>query len=296
MADVTIDPKNKNPKELITQGICAYHIQDYPSAVQALSLASELLAAEHGDQHDSLGDVYYYYGKALLELSREEAEPLGDAVTKTIEDDSDSDDTEEPTATTAAAAGEEKPEEAKADNRESVENGEAGPSSGKKKVDGDSTEDGEEDPSDLQVAWEVLELAKIIFENRGESGQRSLADTLVLLGEVSLESENFGAAIADIKRGLDILLELQEPNKRLLAETHYKLGIALSTNGDMDEAVEQFNASLDLLKARITELEEEKKNENETEIKQMKELIPEIEEKIADTKNFKEEVMPFEEK
>lgn len=296
MADVTIDPKNKNPKELVTQGICAYHIQDYPSAVQALSLASELLAAEHGDKHDSLGDVYYFYGKALLELSREEAEPLGDAVTKTIEDDSDSDeaDTEEPAS--AAATVEEKPEEAKADKGEAVENGEAGPSSGQKKIEGDSTEDGDEDPSDLQVAWEVLELAKIIFENRGESGRRSLADTLVVLGEVSLESENFEAAIADIKRGLEILLELKEPNKRLLAETHYKLGIALSTNADMDEAVEQFNASLDLLKARITELEEEKKHENETEIKQMKELIPEIEEKIADTKNFKEEVMSFEEK
>lgn len=293
MADVTIDPQNKNPDELVTQGIRAYHMQNYPTAVQALSLASEMLAAEHGDKHDSLGDVYYYYGKALLELSREESEPLGDAVTKKIEEDSDSDEAD--TAPEEETAAEKKPEEAKVVNGEVKENGEAGPSSGEKKADGDSTEDGEEEPSDLQVAWEVLELAKIIYENRGESGKRNLAETLVVLGEVSLESENFESAVTDIARGLEIMLEFKEKNQRVLAETHYKLGMALSTNSQVDEAVDQFNSSLDLLKARIKALEE-KKEDHETEIKQMKELIPEIEEKIADTKNFKEEVKFIEEK
>lgn len=294
MADVTIDPQNKNPDELSAQGIRAYYMQNYPAAVQALSLASELLVAEHGDKHDSLGNVYFYYGKALLELSREESEPLGDAVAKKIEDDSDSDEAD--TAPEDESA-EEKPEEAKVVNGESKENGEAGPSSsGQKKTDGESTEEVEEEPSDLQVAWEVLELAKIIYENRGDSGKKNLAETLVVLGEVSLESENFQSAVSDIKRGLEIMKELEEKNERILAETHYKLGIALSTNSQMDEAVEQFNASLDLLKSRIKALEDEDKIKNETEITQMKELIPEIEEKIADTKNLKEEVQFFCEK
>lgn len=291
MADVTVDPQNKNPDELVTQGIRAYFIQNYPTAVQALSLASELLAAQHGDKHDSLGDVYLYYGKALLELSREEAEPLGDAVTKTIEDDSDSEEAEVPDEET----GENKPEEAKIANGNAngdvvEENGEPGTSSGEKKPDGESTEETEEEPSDLQVAWEVLELAKIIYENRGESGKKKLAETLVVLGEVSLESENFESAVNDIKRGLEILRELAETNERVLAETHYKLGIALSTNSQMEEAIDQFKSSLDLLKTRIKTLEEEDKEKNETEITQMKELIPEIEEKISDMKNFKEEV------
>lgn len=289
MADVTVDPQNKNPDELVTQGIRAYFIQNYPTAVQALSLASELLAAQHGDKHDSLGDVYLYYGKALLELSREEAEPLGDAVAKTIEDDSDSEEAEVPEEET----GDDKPEEAKIANGDvnGEENGEPGTSSGEKKPDGESTEETEEEPSDLQVAWEVLELAKIIYENRGENGKNKLAETLVVLGEVSLESENFESAVSDIKRGLEILRELAETNERVLAETHYKLGIALSTNSQMEEAIEQFKSSLELLKSRIKALEEEDKVKHETEITQMKELIPEIEEKISDMKNFKEEVI-----
>lgn len=59
-------------------------------AVAALSKASELLVAEHNDDmHESLGEVYLYYGKALLGLSREQNEALGDAVPKNSADDSD---------------------------------------------------------------------------------------------------------------------------------------------------------------------------------------------------------------
>lgn len=277
MADVTIDPQNKNPDELVTQGMTAYYMQNYSTAVQALSLASELLAAKHGDKHDSLGDVYYYYGKSLLELSREESEPLGDAVTKKLEDDSDSDEIETAEISSSSSGGK----------------NEAGPSGEEAAANTTADQEGEqeeEEPSDLQVAWEVLELAKIIYENRGETGKKKLAETLVVLGEVSLESENFQAAVTDIKRGLEIMTETMQNNQRILAETHYKLGIALSTNSEMDDAIIQFNSSLDILKNRIKTLEEEDKEKNETEITQMKELIPEIEEKIADTKNFKEEV------
>lgn len=45
--------------------------------------------------------------------------------------------------------------------------------------------------TDLQVAWEVLELAKRIFEKRKERGLQKLAQTYIVLGEVSMESENF---------------------------------------------------------------------------------------------------------
>lgn len=78
MADVVVDADNKNPKQLLGQGIKAYILQDYDASVAALSKASELLALEHADDlHDSLGEVYLYYGKALLGLSREESNVLG---------------------------------------------------------------------------------------------------------------------------------------------------------------------------------------------------------------------------
>lgn len=131
----------------------------------------------------------------------------------------------------------------------------------------------------------------MIFENRGESGRNKLADTLIVLGEVSLESENFEAAVNDIKKGLEILDNLPDKNERVLAETYYKLGMALSTNSQMDEAIDSFGKSLELLKGRIKHLEE--KGEDKEEVEQMKGLVPELEEKIADMKSFKEEVSHF---
>lgn len=319
MADVSVDPENKNPEELQAQGIRAYLIRNYSAAVQALSLASELLAAKHGDNHDSLGDVYFYYGKSLLELSREEVEPLGDAVAKKIDEDSES--SEDTAEEEPKEAEENKEDESKADeeskeetedNKESkeenddtkgessktkevngeIQNGEpSGSGSGDQKLDGDSTDEKEEEePSDLQVAWEVLELAKLIYENRGEKGKDKLAQTLIVLGEVSLESENFSSAVDDIKKGLEILKSIPETDARILAETHYKLGIALSTNSQVDEGIESFNESMEILKKKIKELEEEDGEKNKDEIKQMQGLIPEIVEKIADMKNSLEEV------
>lgn len=95
MADVALDPQNSNPKELYGQGVRAYVLQDYDTAVRAFSRASELLAVEHGSEiHDSLGDVYLYYGKSLLELSRKESGPLGEGVLKNVEEESDVDETE----------------------------------------------------------------------------------------------------------------------------------------------------------------------------------------------------------
>lgn len=284
MADVIVDPENRNPEELVAQGIRAFQIRSYPAAVQALSLASEILAREKGDKDDGLGDVYFYYGKALLELSREEAGPLGDAVAKKIDEEDESDEEEEVVENGEAEKNGEASSSKEATKEE--ENGEAVTEETKE----EGTEEKEEEPTDLQVAWEVLELAKIIYENRGEDGKEKLAETLVVLGEVSLESENFESAVTDIKRGLEIFLGLSEKNDRVLAETHYKLGVALSTNSQMEEAIEQFNASLELLKGRIKKLEEEDEEKHKTEIIQMKELIPEIEEKIVDTKNFKDEV------
>lgn len=152
--------------------------------------------------------------------------------------------------------------------------------------------DNEDEPTDLQVAWEVLELAKTIYKKRGEDGKKNLAETLVTLGEVSLESENFESAINDIKEGLRMQKELFPEDSRTVAETFYKLGVAYSTNTQIDEAVESFQGSLRYLRNRINNLEkvEDKKDGVAEEIEEVKGLVPDIEEKIADMKSYKDEV------
>lgn len=127
MADIQVDLENKNGEELFAQGVRAYIMEDYNAAVAALSKTSELYAAEHGDdQHESLGEVYLYYGKALLGLSREESEALGDAVPKNVDEgeESEGEDEEEGEPETAENGDAEKKVEAEKENepeKETVE-------------------------------------------------------------------------------------------------------------------------------------------------------------------------------
>lgn len=147
--------------------------------------------------------------------------------------------------------------------------------------------------TDLQVSWEVLELAKTIFSNRGNQGREHLADALIALGEVSLENGNFESAIEDITEGLGIQKSLFGNDSRTIAETYYKLGGALSMNGQIDQAIESFHTSYEYLSNRVASLKksEDNKELNEEEIKELNELIPEIQEKINDMKTLKIEVL-----
>lgn len=135
-------------------------------------------------------------------------------------------------------------------------------------------------------------MAKKIYQRQGDAGKKHLAETFVILGEISLESENFSAAIEDITQGLEIQKTLFESDSRIVAETYYKLGIAYSTDSQIDKSIESFIKSIEYLKNRVEKLDkiEHKKDEVVEEIKEIKSLIPDIEEKIVDMKTYKDEV------
>ena len=69
-------------------------------------------------------------------------------------------------------------------------------------------------------------------------------------------------------------------NWRIVAETHYQLGVAQGFNSQFDEAVESLKNAINILKSRIANLEKVE----EKEVTDLQALIPEIEEKISDTK------------
>ena len=61
-------------------------VQDISSAVTSLGEACELLAEEFGDKAPECAEAYFYYGKALLELSRVESGVLGNALDGVVMD------------------------------------------------------------------------------------------------------------------------------------------------------------------------------------------------------------------
>jgi len=364
----------KDAATALSQGKRHLLVRDYGMAVVALAQACSKLAEDHGDMSDELGEPFLLYGRALLGLSREEAEVLGSCMPENEdgeEEAEEDDDGEEEQADedvemkenaekeVAAKKTEDKKENEKEECKMEVEkkeemkesdtkeekketdkkdekkeddnkseksvesaagsstsastkeagsssaaNGEASTS----KQNGAASENGDEDAEDgeeeeeeantnLQVAWEVLELAKLILLKRGEDGWKLLAEAHRLLGEVAMESGNQIGALTDLTACLDLLRKIEPVDARSMAETHYQLGLAYSLGNEFDSSIEQFQEATKLLEARIKELEsitEPPKTDDpassvESEINELKELLPEIQEKIADMRDFKQQ-------
>ncbi|KAM8789451.1 nuclear autoantigenic sperm protein isoform 1-T1 [Rhynchonycteris naso] len=152
-------------------------------------------------------------------------------------------------------------------------------------------ENEEEEIGNLELAWDMLDLAKIIFKRQEtKEAQLYAAQAHLKLGEVSVESENYVQAVEEFQACLNLQEQYLEAHDRLLAETHYQLGLAYGYNSQYDEAVAQFSKSIEVIEKRMAVLNEQMKEsegspiEYEKEIEELKELLPEIREKIEDAK------------
>ncbi|XP_027693750.1 nuclear autoantigenic sperm protein isoform X5 [Vombatus ursinus] len=155
----------------------------------------------------------------------------------------------------------------------------------------ENKENEEEEIGNLELAWDMLDLAKIIFKRQEtKEAQLNAAQAHLKLGEVSVESENYSQAIEEFQACLALQQNYLEAHDRLLAETHYQLGLAYSYNSQYGEAVSQFTKSVDVIEKRLAMLSERIKAaetpsaEDEKEVEELKELLPEIKEKIEDAK------------
>uniref|UniRef100_A0A8C8AZT8 Nuclear autoantigenic sperm protein n=1 Tax=Otus sunia TaxID=257818 RepID=A0A8C8AZT8_9STRI len=159
-------------------------------------------------------------------------------------------------------------------------------------VEDKSLQESEEDEiGNLELAWEMLELAKIIYKRQEtKEGQLHAAQAHLKLGEVSIESENYMQAIEEFQACLALQQKYLEAHDRLLAESHYQLALAYHYNSQFDEAVLQFGKSVEVIDKRMAMLTERIKKaesgspEDEQEIEELKGLLPEIKEKIEDSK------------
>ena len=139
-------------------------------------------------------------------------------------------------------------------------------------------EDDEAEPEDdFNAAWEVLDLARAIYEKQDQSDEvkLKLAEVFVTLGDVSLETgepcdffrfvrerelnvsttEKFDQAITDYTAGLALKTELLPLSSRQIAEAHYKLSIVLDlTSGRLGDSISHAERALDSVEARLAEL------------------------------------------
>ena len=113
---------------------------------------------------------------------------------------------------------------------------------------------GEEEVSDFEIAWDILELTRVLYEKRMEElngraegdetvaeekkkVQERLADVHLLMGDIGLETENFTQAVEDFGNAVKVIMETHGPKGGMYREAQFKLSLAYEFVGD-EESIE----------------------------------------------------------
>lgn len=228
----------------ITEGAKFYAAKDYDVAASHYADACGTFNEENGADDP---DLLLLYGKALFHNGVAKSSVLGGVGNAQTKEKVDNDDNED-----ANKGGDdnfqfedgfaEEEDEDERDNDEDENENENEPNQEP------------DDQSDFEAAWEILDLARSLFSHNVEelssektkletpylkndddqsdspyvAALQKLSETYDLLGEVSLESENFPQAASDLQSCLDLRVQLYDPKmSALVSESHYKLSLAL---------------------------------------------------------------------
>lgn len=160
--------------------------------------------------------------------------------------------------------------------------------------DGDDVEN--EEATTIEIAWEVLCLAKRLFmTDESLEGRLKLAETLQKLGEISIEWDNNDNAVSILEECLNIRKAILPPEDRLIALTYYHLGLAHSFKSDTQNANDNFQNAINVIEKRIETLTKEFEKAKaaqdtmavsscEKEINELKELLPDMTMRMDDSK------------
>ncbi|XP_029563752.1 histone-binding protein N1/N2 isoform X5 [Salmo trutta] len=271
-ADSSVDVMAE-AKKLIGAGNRHLVMGDVVSAVNVFQEACGMLAERYGDTADECGEAFFLCGKSLLELARMENTVLGDALEGVPEGSSEEG---------------EKQENSKFESADNLDDDDDDDDD-----EGEGTaedKESEEEVGNLQLAWEMLEVAKVIYKRKAnEADQLMAAQAYLKLGEVGAESGNYPAAVEDFQDCLALQLKHLPPHSRLLAETHYQLGMTYCYTGQYSQAIQHYSSSVKVIEGRLAMLQEvldkgENGAEGKTELEELKLLLPDIAEKVEDAK------------
>jgi len=308
MSTPMVTPESfEHAKELLAEGKRDLLVHAVPDAVSNCSKACEIMAKQKGEMAAECAEAYFYYGKALLELSRVESGVLGNALdgvdmeTKTNDvKDALVEDTEAMT-TDEKSEIEEKVADALEENYEKhdvvarahtgdnteEESDEEDVMEGQQAGDEMETdaEKAEAEAGNLEQAWQMFDLAKVIYGKSGDVTKE--CESLTFLGEVSLENSNFKQAVEDLTLCLAKRTKALPADSRSLAETHYQLGVAQAHSAEYASAEKSLEAAVVVLNARISNLKKMETSDNITkELAELTLLCTEIKERAADHKEM----------
>jgi len=308
---------------LLDNGRESLLLKEIPRAVCELSEASEILSKKFGDKADECAETLLYYGKALLELSKIESTVISNALEGVDMDGEDKggDQVEDPEklSDTEKAEVKDQVSEAMEENFDKIDQlaelakihtGEEVGDEDDGDEYGDAMEETEaakdpadvemettetaEDTDNLQLSWEVLELAKTAFMNiagkssddKKKDAELKYCETMMGLGEICLENDNYTQAVEDFGLCLSKRMEVLPADSRSIAEVYFELGMAQGSLQLYTEAEKSLNSAFSVLQNRITNIKKMETSEHlDEEIADLETLIGEIQAKIKDHKD-----------
>jgi HAT1-interacting factor 1 len=156
---------------------------------------------------------------------------------------------------------------------------------------------------DLQVAWEVLDMARVIYEkglaNTTNTTENSLlalklANVHLALGDVSMESDSFESAADEFHHALNLRRANLASDDRAISEVLFKIGVAYEMAGRMTDAATFMQEAITVLRHR-KELVTKKLNDAqlssqdlanmEQDIADLEMLLPDLELKVTPSMN-----------
>ncbi|CAL2032999.1 unnamed protein product [Caenorhabditis brenneri] len=264
------EEKKERLSELLTAGRRAIRVNNIEEASEILSQATELSTEIYGESHENTFDAYYFYGMATLELAKVETQLLKNDKDKELDQEEEED-----------ACADEKATESKENGDESDEE--------------EGEESSEEDDDNMRLAWELLETCRCIAiikieqlqeERSGmkliEEWNLKLADVLVLLGEHGVSDGKYDQAKEDLGKLLKSkkMFSLKDRGKSL------KQAVALyqKTKESLLHRQRDLKQQLEIVD------DKEKKAEIENDLKDLEEMIPSVDNMIADSTSSAEQV------
>lgn len=289
----------------IAEGSKLYAVKDYDQAATKYADACGAFNEENG-QDDA--DLLLLYGKALFQAGVAKSGVLGGVSNVEKKEVKEEQEDDEKFQFEEGIAQEDEDEDGNEEEGEEEGEEDGGEEEG-------DDEDGPEQ-SDFEAAWEILDLARSLFSKRLDelstdaegpflktddeeptsdyvTTLRNLSEAYDLLGEVSLESENFPQAASDLERCLELRQKLYNLRlSALISESHYKLSLALEFCVEDSElrkkAAEQMRLAISCVRLR---------NSNETDAAKKAdtaELLKDLEERHNELKKDPEQELQME--
>ncbi|KAI8845240.1 hypothetical protein BJ741DRAFT_587377 [Chytriomyces cf. hyalinus JEL632] len=283
-------------EKLIAEGKSLQAKGDFEGAVAVLGEASRITAELSGFESVEYADAMFLYGSALLAYAMARTSPLGASSVPAQETEAELDALNEKDASRFVFSGDDadpqQPGSSSVDEKGEMEGDAEGDDNDEENSDGQEEEgggEGEEEDAlevDMRLAWESLDLARVVYQKMGAAGEEKMADVLLALGDVSLEQGLWDQAIEDFAAATDLKRKNLAPENRELAEAQYKLGLAHEFAKNLTKSLECIHGVIATLQAKLNSLKaltgEKVTDKVKSEILDVEELVQEMHSKIDD--------------